>query len=253
MRLDGKTAIITGASAGIGRACALLFAQHGAKLIIGARREKELQDVAHEITQNGGQALACAGDVREEAYAKQLVELAGQNYGGLDIALNNAGTLGEMGDISSLSKASWSETLEVNLTSAFLGAKYQIPAMAQRGKGSLLFTSSFVGYSAGMPGMASYAASKAGLVGLTKVLAVEHGAQNIRVNAILPGGTDTDMAAEFANTPETEEFVRSLHAMKRIAEPDEIAQTALFLASDASSFTTGTAALVDGGISINKT
>jgi len=142
--------------------------------------------------------------------------------------------------------------LTVNLTSGFLAAKYQLPAMEARGGGSLVFTSTFVGYTAGFPGLAAYAASKSGLVGLVQVLASEYGPKSIRVNALLPGATDTPMGREVANTPEARQFVAGLNAFKRIAAPEEIAEAALFLCSDASSFTTGTAMLVDGGVSINR-
>jgi NAD(P)-dependent dehydrogenase (short-subunit alcohol dehydrogenase family) len=152
-----------------------------------------------------------------------------------------------------MSSANWHDTLDTNLTSSFLAAKYQIPAMLNRGGGSLIFTSTFVGVTAGIPGTAAYAASKAGIIGLTKVLASEYGPKGIRVNAILPGGTDTPMAGEMTSTPEALAFVQGMHALKRIARPDEIAQSVLYLASDASSFTTGSALLVDGGVSINRT
>jgi NAD(P)-dependent dehydrogenase (short-subunit alcohol dehydrogenase family) len=125
--------------------------------------------------------------------------------------------------------------------------------MSDRGGGSLIFTSTFVGYTVGFPGMAAYAASKAGLIGLTQVLAAELGIKGIRVNAILPGGTDTPMGRAVAATPETKAFVERLHALKRIAEPEEIARSVLHLASDASSFMTGAALLVDGGVSISRT
>jgi NAD(P)-dependent dehydrogenase (short-subunit alcohol dehydrogenase family) len=181
-----------------------------------------------------------------------LVELARSRYGGLDVAFNNAGTLGPMGATADVSTNAWEAALRTNLTSAFFAAKYQIPAMQARGKGSIVFTSTFVGYTAGMPGLAAYAASKSGLIGLTQALAVELGAQGIRVNALLPGGTDTPLGRVFADTPEALAFVRGLHALKRMATPEEIAESALYLASDASSFTTGTALLVDGGVSINR-
>ncbi|MCB1716069.1 MAG: SDR family oxidoreductase [Candidatus Competibacteraceae bacterium] len=251
--LANKVAIITGASSGIGYATAQLFAQEGAKVVVTARRQAELDALVAIITVAGGEAVALAGDVRDEAFAKAAVELALQRFGGLDIAFNNAGTLGEMGATPELSLSAWQQAIDTNLTSAFLGAKYQIPAMLQRGGGSLIFTSSFVGYTAGFPGVAVYAASKAGLIGLTQSLAAEFGPRRIRVNAILPGGTDTPMARTMSNTPESWAFVESLHALKRIASPDEQARSVLYLASDASSFTTGTALLVDGGISINRT
>jgi NAD(P)-dependent dehydrogenase (short-subunit alcohol dehydrogenase family) len=250
--LTGKVALITGASSGIGYASAKLFAREGASVVVGARRQAELDALVAEIEESGGRAVAVAGDVKDEAYASALVEAAVSKFGGLDVAFNNAGATGP-GDILTLSLSDWENTVRTNLTSAFLGAKYQLPAMIARGRGSLIFTSTFVGYTAGMPGMAAYAASKSALIGLTQVLAAEFGARGIRVNALLPGGTDTPMGREFANTPEIQAFVRNLHALKRIASPDEIAQSALYLASDASSFTTGTALLADGGVSINRT
>ena len=253
--LTNKVAIVTGASSGIGRATAKLFAEQGAKVVVAARRQAELDALVAEIADAGGQAVALAGDVRDEAFAKALVERAAAEYGGLDVAFNNAGIVGAMGPVSGLSLEDWRETLDTNLTSAFLGAKYQVPAMIARGGGSLIFTSTFVGHTVGMPGMTAYAASKAGLIGLTQVLAAEFGPQGVRVNALLPGGTDTP--ASITNAPgagpEVLAFVEGLHALKRMARPEEIARSALYLASDASSFTTGIALLADGGVSINRT
>lgn len=249
--LNGKVAIVTGASSGIGAATARLFAREGAKLVLVARRQAELDAIAGEI----GNAITVAGDVQDEATARQAVAAAQEKFGGLDIAFNNAGTIGEMAPVADVSLAGWHETLEINLTSAFLGAKHQVPAMIARGGGSLIFTSTFVGYTAGLPGMAAYAASKAGVIGLTKVLAAELGAKGIRANAVLPGGTDTPMSITNAPgaTPEVLAFVENLHALKRMARPEEIARSVLHLASDASSFVTGTAFLVDGGVSICRT
>jgi NAD(P)-dependent dehydrogenase (short-subunit alcohol dehydrogenase family) len=249
--LVDKVAIITGASSGIGRATARLFAEQGARVVVAARRRGELDALVAEIEAAGGSATPLAGDVTDEAHQKALVELAVDKFGGLDIAFNNAGSTGEMGDSAGISIAGWRSTLDTNLTGAFLGAKYQIPALLERGGGSLIFTSTFVGHTIGMPGMAACAASKAGLIGLTQVLAAEYGPKGIRVNALLPGGTDTP-AATF-RTPEERAFVEGLHALKRIARPEEIAHSALYLASDASSFTTGAALFADGGVSINRT
>jgi NAD(P)-dependent dehydrogenase (short-subunit alcohol dehydrogenase family) len=214
-----------------------------------------LDDLVAEIEAEGGEAVALAGDAGNEETAKRAVATALEHFGGDDIAFNNAGTLGEMGPIADISLEGWQETLRVNTTSAFLAAKYQMPAMMENGGGSIIFTSSFVGYTAGFPGVAAYAASKAAVVGLMQALAVEGGPGNVRVNAILPGGTDTAM--NMANLPDaapgTREFLNGLHALKRLARPEEIAETALHLASDASSFITGAALLVDGGVSIMRT
>ncbi|RUV46306.1 MAG: SDR family oxidoreductase [Mesorhizobium sp.] len=249
--LTEKVAIVTGASSGIGRATASLFAEQGASVVVAARRRAELDALVSEIETAGGTAIALAGDVRDEAYARALVELAVERFGGLDIAFNNAGAVGLMAPVPEMAPATWHDTIDTNLTSAFLAARHQIPAMLERGGGSLIFTSSFVGYTAGMPGMAAYAAAKAGLIGLTQVLAAEYGPKGLRVNALLPGGTDTP-AATF-KTPESRTFVENLHALKRVARPEEIARSALYLASDASSFTTGAALFADGGVSINRT
>jgi NAD(P)-dependent dehydrogenase (short-subunit alcohol dehydrogenase family) len=249
--LTNKVAIVTGASSGIGRATALLFADQGARVVVAARRRAELEALVAEIEDAGGMAAALAGDVREEAYAEALVDLATERFGGLDIAFNNAGAVGEMAPVSDLSLQGWRDAIDTNLTGAFLGAKYQIPAMIERGGGSVVFTCTFVGHTVGMPGMTAYAASKAGLIGLTQVLAAEYGPKGVRVNALLPGGADTP--ALTATTPEQRAFVEGLHALKRIARPEEIARSALYLASEASSFTTGAALLADGGVSINRT
>lgn len=252
MQLKDKTILITGATSGIGLASVRLFAQQGATLILGARRKAELDAICERINSAGGQAVSLSGDVREEEFGKNLVEIALNKFGKLDGAFNNAGILGNLEAITSLSRASWETVIETNLTAAFLGAKHQIPALLKQASSTLIFTSSFVGYSAGIPGMAAYAASKAGLVGLTQTLAAEYGAEGLRVNALLPGGTETPMGEVVMTTPEIKAYFDGLHSLRRQAKPEEIAQSALYLASDASSFVTGTAHLVDGGISVFK-
>lgn len=251
--LKNKVAIVAGASSGIGYATAKLFAQEGARVVVGARRRPELDALVAEITAAGGEAIAFSGDVADEGYAQALAQAAIDQFGGLDVGFNNAGKISPMGPTTDITLADWRRTLDVNLTSAFLAAKYQIPAMVTRGGGSLIFTSTFVGYTAGFPGVATYAASKSGLIGLTQSLAVEFALQNIRVNAILPGGTDTAMYREMNNTPEAQAFIISLYPGRRLATAEEMAKSVLYLASDASSFTTGSALLVDGGVSINRT
>ncbi|WP_458765993.1 SDR family oxidoreductase [Cupriavidus basilensis] len=252
-RLAGKVAIVTGASGGIGFATAKLFAAQGAKVVIGARRQAELDELAAQIRAAGGDAIALAGNVRAEDYAKALVALAVERYGRLDVAFNNAGTLGESGPSTSVSEAGWNDAIAINLTGSFLGAKHQIAQMLKNGGGSVIFTSTFVGYSFAFPGVAAYAASKSGLIGLTQALAAEFGPQGVRVNAILPGAVDTDMYRSMNSTAESQSFITNLHALKRVASADELARSVLYLASDDSAFVTGTASLVDGGASITRT
>lgn len=253
-QLHGKTAIVTGASSGIGRAAALLFAEHGASVVLTARRQDRLASITEEIERKGGRAIAVPGDVTSEAHCRNLVETTLDRYGRLDIAFNNAGLTGSGVPLHETGTDEWHQTLQTNLTSGYLCAKYQLPAMLRQGAGSIIFTSSFVGNACGLAGMAAYGAAKAGLVGLMKGLAAETGRAGIRVNALLPGGVDTEMnpARDPETPPEIMDFVYGLHAMGRIARPAELAQAALFLASDASSFVTGAAMPVDGGVSVYR-
>lgn len=241
--LDNKVAIITGASSGIGRAAAFLFAREGAAVVLNARGAEALERVAEAIKGQGGKVSLIVGDAGDAACQEALVEEAVSAFGGLDIAFNNVGTVAAFKPLAELTPGEWRETLTTNLTSAFLASRAQIPAMLQRGGGSIVFTSSFVGTSVGLPGMAAYGAAKAGLMGLVKGITADYGAKGIRANALLPGGTDTGMAGDQAQ----KDWAAGLHAMKRIARPEEIAQAALFLAGPQSSFVTGSVLYADGG------
>lgn len=241
--LEGKAAIITGGSSGIGLAAAKLFAANGASVVLVARGQGSLNAAIEEIHDQGGRAHAIAGDVTEERTHIEAVAAARSMFGGLHIAFNNAGIVGTMAPLADLELQQWSQVLAVNLTAAFLGARAQIPAMLEYGGGALVFTSSFVGNSVGLPGMGAYGAAKAGLMGLVRGIAADYAAAGIRANALLPGGTATDMAGDASQR----DWAAGLHAMKRIARPEEIAQAALFLASDMSSFVTGSALWADGG------
>lgn len=246
--LEGKTAIVTGGSTGIGRAAARLFAANGAAVVLVARREGLLKLAVKEIQDQGGRALAIVGDVTDERTHVEAVAAAQSTFGGLHIAFNNAGLVGAMAPLAKIEPQQWSEVLAANLTAAFLGARVQIPAMLTHGAGALVFTSSFVGNSVGLPGMGAYGAAKAGLLGLVRGIAADYAVSGIRANVLMAGGTETDMAGN----ADQREWAAGLHAMKRIAQPEEIAQAALFLASGLSSFVTGSALWADGGNSAVK-
>jgi NAD(P)-dependent dehydrogenase (short-subunit alcohol dehydrogenase family) len=250
--LTTKNVIVTAATSGIGEAIARLFAARGGAIVLSGRRESKLADVVADITRAGGRAIGVAGDVTEESHARRLVDTAVEHFGGLDAAVNTVGGFGEAGQLTGISLAGWRATLDLNLTSAFLGAKYQVPAMIARGGGSIVFVSSFVGQTVAIANTAGYAASKAGLEGLATTIAVEYGAQRVRANLLIPGGTDTpsNVANAPDATPEIRAHVERMHALGRLASPTEIAQAALFLVSDAASFVTGTQLRVDGGVSI---
>jgi len=174
MELENKTIIVTGASSGIGAAAALLFAAEGANVVLGARRKDHLEAVAARIGRDAGRAVFQAGDVKDEGYADSLVAMAVNEFGALNGAFNNAGIVGEMASMPDMTTDNWNDVIRVNLTGAFLAARAQIPALRRQGRGSIVFTSSFVGFSnGGLPGMGAYAASKAGLLGLVQSLASE--------------------------------------------------------------------------------
>ena len=241
--LRNKVAIVTGASSGIGLATANLFAAEGAAVVLNARGSETLEAVAEKIRRQGGKAFAVIGDVSLPETHEALTQAALREFGGLDIAVNNAGMVGPIGPLAEASLEAWQETLAANLTSAFLASRRQIPAMLQRGGGSIVFTSTFVGTSVGIPGMGVYGAAKAGLMGLVKGITADYARHGIRANALLPGGVDTAMAGDAAQ----KEWAAGLHALKRIAQPEEIAQAMLFLAGPMSSFVAGSALFVDGG------
>lgn len=241
--LSGNTALITGASSGIGRAVALLFAQQGAKLIITGRDAVRLAETEAQARARGADVIAQTGDICDERLHTALIEAAMDRFGGLDIAVNNAGGVGTMAPLAELTLAQWQEVVDINLTGAFLGARHQIPALLARGGGAMLFTSTFVGTSIGILGMAAYGASKAALMGLVKGITADYADQGIRANALIVGGTDTPAAG----SEEQKVWAAGLHALKRIAQPEEIANAALFLASGMASFVAGSALYVDGG------
>lgn len=247
MRFEGKVALVTGGSSGIGRAAAVEFAREGARVVIAARRVEESRLVVEEIEAFGGEAIHVATDVSKAEDCKRMVDEAMARFGRLDVAFNNAG-IGRSGHpVQDEELEAWLSVLSVNLTGTFLSMKYEVPALLASGGGAIVNTSS-VGGMAGRAGSCSYSASKGGIQSMTKSVARELAQSNIRVNAICPGATHSEMMSRyFARVPEGEALTLQSNPMGRIAEAQEVARAALFLASDDAAFMTGQLMSVDGG------
>jgi NAD(P)-dependent dehydrogenase (short-subunit alcohol dehydrogenase family) len=248
-QLEGKTAIITGGAGGIGRAAALLFAREGAAVSVVDLNQEGGVEVASEITGLGGRAIFEHADVTSAADCRRVVERTVKTFGGVHVLFNNAGII-RRASVVEISEDDWDAVMAVNVKSVFLMCREVIPIMAKSGGGSIVNTASGWGLAGGARA-AAYCASKGAVVLLTKALAIDHGRQKIRVNCICPGDTDTSMLrSEARQLGEREERFLADAAKRplgRMGTPEEIAQAALYLASDASSFVTGTSLIVDGG------
>ncbi|MCH8815525.1 MAG: glucose 1-dehydrogenase [Chloroflexi bacterium] len=242
--LDNKVAVITGAGSGMGKVASIRFAREGAKIVVADVSGAEEETVG-EIRDLGGDAVAAHVDVTQEADIKSMIDVALSNFGRLDVLYNNAGILGEA-SIAECSAELFDQVVAVNLKGVFLGVKYGIPAMLETGGGSIINTSSIAGFQ-GIPGTVAYCAAKAGVILVTKTAALEYATQNIRVNAICPGAVWTGMTIRiYGDTEMGQKEASAAQPTGRVAKPEEIASVALFLASDASSYVTGTAIPVDG-------
>ena len=249
MRLENKVALITGAGSGIGRETAILFATEGAALALVDMNEAAVKAVAAEVNDIGGRAAAIVADISNAEACAGMVATAEREFGRLDIMFNNAGImLPADGDAVSTDEAVWDRTMAVNAKGVFLGCKYGIPAMLRSGGGSIINTASFVAVMGAATPQLAYTASKGAVLALTRELAVVHAREGIRVNALCPGPLRTELLMSFLDTDEKKER-RLVHVpMGRFGEAKEMAQAALFLASDDSSYVTGTDFLVDGGL-----
>lgn len=244
MKLEGKVALVTGFGSGLGRAIAVLFASEGAAVMGTSTKEVKGRETLELIRHTRGQARFRAGDVRSMEQMRPVVEEAVNHFGGLDIVVNSAGVRTN-GSILEISEADWDRTLDTNLKAVFVVSKLAIPEMVKRGGGVIINIAARSGI-AGQAGRAAYCASKGGVVTLTQAMAMDHARQKIRVNCICPGPTRTPMVD--TSTPEKLAYYATRVPIGRIGEPEDIAQGALYLASDEASMVTAAILPVDGGM-----
>ena len=247
---DGKVALVTGGSSGIGRATALAFAREGAQVVIGDRNTRRGEETVSMIRNAGGTASFRRTDVLVAADIEALVEHAISEYGGLDLAFNNAGIEGDVRPLVEQTEANYDAIMDINVKGVWLSMKYEIPRMLERGGGAIVNCSSVAGV-VGFPGIGIYAASKHAVIGLTKTAALEYSAQRIRINAVNPAVIDTEMADRLAaglNMKKAD--LSTLHPIGRIGQVDEVADAVLWLCSGRASFVTGHSLVVDGGFTV---
>ncbi len=246
--LDGKVALVTGGASGIGRATALTFAREGAKLIVADMNEDGGQQTVHMITENGGDATFVQVDVTSATEVEAMISKAVETYGRLDCAHNNAG-IGSRprAPLHECSEETWDRVLGINLKGVWLCMKYEIIQMLRQGSGAIVNTASIMGLVGSWSGTSAYNASKHGVVGLTKTAALEYAKSGIRVNCVCPGYIETPMTAQAMSDPEQLERIIAREPIGRVGTPEEIAETVVWLCSDAASFVTGHTMTVDGG------
>ncbi len=247
MKLENKIAIITGAGSGMGKTAALLFAKEGAKVAAADITEGAVKETVAEITSNGGHAIAIPADVSKAPDVKRMVEETVAKLGAPNVLYNNAGIEGESNFTSNMTEEGFDRVIAINLRGVFLGMKYTLPHMKARG-GSIINTASIAGLVA-IKGGIGYSAAKAGVIAMTRVAALEYGRYNIRVNAICPGAIETPMTERIRGegVSPNPAAIKRISVLERMAQPEEIAKVALFLASDDASFATGAPFIIDGG------
>ena len=249
---EGKVALITGGSSGIGRSTAIAFAKKGAKVVIASRREKESQETVAIIKEMGSKAIFFKTDITQAIEVHNLVNQTINTYSRLDYAFNNAGTEGILGPSIEQTEENWNQIINTNLKGVWLSMKYQIPEMLKNGKGAIVNNASVFGL-AGSPNCSIYCASKHGLIGLTKAVALEQATAGIRINSVCPGAIQTDMVDRaFGKDNESKAKAQVLagYPIGRIGQPEEVANAVVWLCSDAASFITGHSLPIDGGFTV---
>ena len=248
MRLGGKVAIVTGAGSGIGRATSNLFAREGAKVVVADIESSLGKEAVEEISKNGGTAVQAVVDVSKADEVRAMIKTCITNLGKLDVLFNNAGIEGPGGSLWKMKEDDWNRVIDVNLKSVFLGCKYAIPHMKGT-KGSIINTASELGL-VGSTSRPAYSASKGGIIALTRSLALQCAPYGIRVNCICPGATETPLLIRFVGESQRQRKLREVTReipLRRLGKPTDIAYAALYLASEESSFVTGSVLVVDGG------
>jgi NAD(P)-dependent dehydrogenase (short-subunit alcohol dehydrogenase family) len=247
-KIDGKVAVITGAASGIGKATAILFAQEGAKVVVADVMDELGKETVKSISESGGEAIFVHTDVSRTEDVKNMIKAAVDTYGKFDIIFNNAGIEGASIDTANYPENVFDKVVAINLKGVWLGIKYAVPELLKTGGGVIINTTSVAGLVA-FAGLSAYNATKGGIIQLTKTAAIEYAKQNIRVNCIAPGVIETAMVDRFLKgQPEAKAAFIQLEPVGRFGTPEEVAKVALFLASDDSSFITGTVLVVDGGL-----
>jgi NAD(P)-dependent dehydrogenase (short-subunit alcohol dehydrogenase family) len=245
--LANKVAIITGATSGIGREAALLFAEHGAKLVIAGRREQEGAETLALIRKSGGDGIFVKTDVAKAADIERLVKTAVEKFGRIDVAFNNAGIEGNWKPMTDLSELEWDDVININLKGVWLSLKYEIQQMLRQSTGGSIVNMSSVAGLMGTPAAAPYGASKHGVISLTRTAALEFAKQKIRVNAVCPAVIGTPMGDRLFGAPDVQQMTVAMHPIGRWGTPREVAEAVLFMCSDKSSFMTGHYIVLDGG------
>lgn len=244
-RLKKKVALITGGGSGIGRATCLLFAREGAKVVVADYVAEGGNETVRQITAAGGEAVFVQADVAKSLDVQNMIATTVKTYGGVDVLFNNAGIEGPSAKIANYREEDWDRVIAIDLTAVYLGMKYVIPEMLKQGGGVIISTASVAGL-VGFPGSGAYAAAKAGVINLTRMVAIEYADKNIRVNCICPGIIETPMVDRVMGNRPREGVVKA-EPIGRLGKPEDIANAALFLACDESSFATGAPFIIDGG------